>query len=496
MAKPASLLPQGVTKMTSNLIALGKLLDEWEDSGRIGIVESEGSITIGKLSSDDATEIGTHVASLAWEIEISDEAGEAHSTSELEDDLGPYRATIHKKSDGPGIRLLTKKGFGDFLANDKIEGICELSFATVAFASGLASFCPIGTADLFSPANQTKSPKELVRSASNENFVPRDIRGVILRNEVSEVLWSDCAFQVFAKFSAPRLVCALASEVFGNNEVAFLGPPRAAWSLDLNNLTGDLTALGFENLQSAASWIYEDISTSEQRHAMYASEFAMSANRLDLIGHAFSTMGRDILNGARLAFQLSQSELIRETIKTQGELRKSIVDDTTKAAETCRSLVGATAVAIATGISLVAARAASTAEPWVLSAVAFIVAIYLFVVTLSGWAQLNVQRSLREQWRKRLYRFIPDDDYNEMVLKPTKAAEGPYHLIGAASLLVCALLAGAAIAGLKDWSQLRETSAGSAISATQQVNTIDKAPKLEAAKPISSEADKDKAKKE
>src|SRR3546814_19339409 len=104
-------------------------------------------------------------------------------------------------------------------------------------------------------------------------------------------------------------------------------------------------------------------------------------------------------------------------------------DDRSKAAEGARSRSGAVAVAIATAITLGAARSTGAAEPWVLSLVAVVVAGYLVVVAVSGWTHLNLQRKLRDQWRRRFYRFVPADDYDAMVTRPARSAERPYHLV-------------------------------------------------------------------
>src|SRR3546814_18283135 len=98
------------------------------------------------------------------------------------------------------------------------------------------------------------------------------------------------------------------------------------------------------------SWVYEDIASTEQRHALFAAEFARSVSREEPIGKAFWAAGRDVLEGSRLAFQLSQSNLSREAIKAQGDLRRAIADDMSKAAEGTRSLSGAVAHALATGL--------------------------------------------------------------------------------------------------------------------------------------------------
>src|SRR3546814_3755901 len=115
-------------------------------------------------------------------------------------------------------------------------------------------------------------------------------------------------------------------------------PPRLNISLPKNDLVQELDLEGYLNLQAAVSWVYEDIASTEQRHALFAAEFARSVSREEPIGKAFWAAGRDVLEGSRLAFQLSQSNLSREAIKAQGDLRRAIADDMSKAAEGTRSL--------------------------------------------------------------------------------------------------------------------------------------------------------------
>jgi hypothetical protein len=440
--------------MMSNLIELGEQLDSWAIEDRVSVTESAETIIVGRLGSDDAIELAGNCEALGWQYEIHDMENEVLTTAELDQTLAPFIATITKPVTSVALRLITKQGFRNFLTGSKAKGICELAFARTSFASGIAFFTPIGGAELFSPSRPTKSPRDLVRDAGNGNYVAVDIREILPRNNISDQLWKDPAFLVFASFSAPLLLRSVASEVIDSDTIAMAGPPRAVWKLDERSILGLLGDVGFQNLQLAANWIYEDSTTAEQRHSLFAAELAMSASRTETIGHAFRVIGRDILDGAKLAFQLSQSDLIRETIKSQGDLRKSIVDDTTKAADTLRSLLGATAIATATGISLIAARLTSATPPWVLGAVALVVGVYLTIVVFSGWAQLKVQRTLREQWRKRIYRFIPDDDYSAMVTIPTKEAEFPYHLAGISSLFISVCLFGLAIFCLTTTKQL------------------------------------------
>tara|TARA_R110002051_G_scaffold26988_1_gene65269 strand:- start:724 stop:2139 length:1416 start_codon:yes stop_codon:yes gene_type:complete len=419
---------------------MGALLDRWVDEGRVGLVETNVAVTISRLDAGSVAELGAAAERLGWSFDLQDAAGEPAAYESADADFEPFVGTLGKPTDGADRRLLTCLGFKQAL-NEPVEGVWQIAAVRSAFVTGTASFNPWGHADVFSPSAETKSPLDLVREASEARSVPSDIRKWLLRGRLSEEIWDDSAFQVFAAASAPALIRSVSSEVAGVGTVIFSGPPRLSMALAEERLVEDLKIVGYQRLQAAVKWVYEDTNTAEQRHALFASEFARSVTRDEILGTAFQAAGQDVLDGARLAFQLSQSDLSREAIKAQGDLRRAIADDTSKAAEGSRTLAGAIAVAIATGITLVAARSTTSAEPWVLSLVAGVAAAYLLVVAMSGWAHLWLQANLRTQWRRRFYRFVPDEDYRAMVIKPARAAAIPYHLIGGVALIVSGILA-------------------------------------------------------
>jgi hypothetical protein len=358
----------------------------------------------------------------------------------LDDHMGPYIATIHKPVETADVRVLTRAGFLQALESLDVSGVWQVACAGNSFATGFASFNPWGRGDVYVCAAPTKSPLELVREGAEKRIVPADIRKWLLRSPITDTLWQDNAFQSFAGLATGPLVRSLATEVVGKRNVVFAGPPRLNLVLEETPLTTELQRPGFMHLQSSVAWVYEDQASAEQRHAIYSAEFARSVSRDESLGDAFRTAGENILEGARLVYQLSQSELSREAIKAQGDLRKTISDDMSKVADGTRSLTTAIAVAVATGIGLVATRSTSTGDPRVLSSVAGIVALYLIAVTLSGWQYLRLQKRLRAQWRQRLYRFIPSEDYAAMVTKPAAEAERPYHLMGVIGLIIAVAL--------------------------------------------------------
>lgn len=435
---------------------LGELLDDWAASARAIIVETVQAITASGLSADDARGLAVRLDGMRWAVSIVDGAHTPTGIGELDIEMGPFIATIEKPT--TSLSFVTCIGFAASLASGAATGVCQLARTSVSFATGLALFCPWGSGDVFSPSTETKSPLDLVREGSENRVVPGDIRKWLLRTEVTEEAWSDPAFRTFADAAASALIRSIASEVLGRNRLAFNGPPRLSVEMPDGSALDDLQRRGFQALQASAAWVYQHKSSAEQRHALYAAEFARMVSHRDALWDAVSSSGQDILTGARMAYSLSQADLSREAIKAQADLRKSIAEDMAKAADSTRTLATAIAVAIATGVGLMAARSTSTTEPWVLTAIASIVAVYLLVVAISGWMYISLQKRLREQWRQRFYRFVPEEDYIAMVTKPAQAATLPYHLVGAAAVVISFALLFVAVAGSDPATPSADTS--------------------------------------
>src|SRR3546814_9236467 len=146
-------------------------------------------------------------------------------------------------------------------------------------------------------STRTDTPFPYTTLFRSARLVPADIRKWLLRGDVTNALWRDKAFQTFATVSAPALVRSLASEVVGQGAVVFSGPPRLNIALPKNDLVQELDLEGYRNLQAAVSWVYEDIASTEQRHALFAAEFARSVSREEPLGKAFWGAGREVLEG-------------------------------------------------------------------------------------------------------------------------------------------------------------------------------------------------------
>ncbi len=84
----------------------------------------------------------------------------------------------------------------------------------------------------------------------------------------------------------------------------------------------------------------------------------------------------------------------------------------------------------------------------ILASVSGMVAIYMVSIVASGFYYLRLQRDVRAQWRQRLYRFVPKEDYDAMVENPAARSERIFYIsavIGIAVAVVAFLL------GLRFW---------------------------------------------
>ncbi|MDS9467319.1 hypothetical protein RGQ15_06995 [Paracoccus sp. MBLB3053] len=442
--------------MTSALKSLADDLDRLTENGNASVVETQTALTIAKLEAAEAHNIWVSVNKLGWPITAEDEAGEP-VLDELGFDpaLGQYILTC-RKPDHPDERLVvTKAGLRQGLSEPGAQGNWQVVCCQVSFATGLFQISPLGAEDVFVPASPVKSPQEIVRETIEPRRTPSDIRKWLIRGGVTDDRRSDPAFEVFAEEAAPRLARAICSECGASEDLIFLGPPRMTLR-SAPGLYGDLTPVGIASLNNAVAWVYEDPAATEQRHGLLAAEIARLATRGETLAHFLNGAGSEILQNARLAYQLSLSELSREAIKTQGDLRKAIADDTTKAAESTRTLSTAIAVSIATAITLITARSTGSADPWVISVIAGVVAAYLVTIAINGWMHLRLQRRLREQWRRRFYNFVAQDDYDAMVTIPARDAERPYNITGYVSIFIALILGALSFASVFHGNQTEE----------------------------------------
>lgn len=425
--------------MLLSLRALAVAADGLGARGLATITETAGALAIAGLAADSARPLVPLLTALDWTFEISDSAGEHADPARLSADYAPFLVIIDKPAMEGALQVVTLAGFRAFLGEEHPEPVWQVATLTTPFATMATDIRPWNSIEIFSPTAPTKSPRELVRENNVPPLAPADIRPWMLRGAASADQWADSAFQVFADISAQALMRALAGEIKSDGGLLFKGPPHTQLDAPASGSARHLELKGFNDLRDAAAWVYENAVEAERRHGLFVSELGATHPPIATAALAFARVAANVLQGARLAYQLSLSDLTREAIKAQGDLRKAVADDTAKLADNTRQVASAVAAALATSIGLIAAKVGTTTPHWVIQIIALIAGLYVAAVIVSGWIFMSVQRDMRQNWRSRLYRFLSGPDYKAMVLDPAGRAEGMFTFVAVAGAIIAVL---------------------------------------------------------
>jgi hypothetical protein len=425
--------------MLSSLKTLAFAADGLNSQALATLTETPSALTIAALGAVEAAHLLPLVAALGWVHEIVDRAGERVEANTLTADYAPFIITLEKPIRGTTLQVVTLAGLQALLLQERDDSVWEVATLETSFATMSTIFLPWGSSEIFGPAPATKSPRQLVRDNNIPPRAPNDIRVWLPRIPASEQLWDDPAFQNFAELSTHALMRSLAGEIKNDGGLVFKGPPITFLAAPEKGAAQALTLKGYNDLLAAAVWVYENGVEAERRHGLFTAEFGRTHPTEKNAAKAFSGVAVHVLEGARLAYQLSLSDLTREAIKAQGDLRKAVADDAAKLADNTRQVANAVAAALATCVGLVAARVGTSTPHWVLQVVAIVAAVYVAAIVASGWIFMSLQQDMRSKWRTRLYRFIPDSDYQAMVMDPAQRAEKMFIIAAIAGGIIGAL---------------------------------------------------------
>lgn len=401
-------------------------IDRLRPSGAF-VSEAAENVSVSNLSARAALRLVARVEAEAWAYQVLDQTGEIWLRDDIADDLEPFRVVIRKPASPAGcIRLLTDTGFKEWLAQGADASVCQVARLMGAFSTLSVRFTPWEeNAQAFSPSERTASPRSLVRDFSSQPAAPLDIRPWLL--EDSEFGYYDnSSFRVWMAQAAANILRSLPDEIDAvTGSLKFKGPPRLSLELNPNHLNGinDLQPEGFKALQKGTRWVFDNAREAEMRHVLFATEIARSGVSSSVAEIYMREHAAAALDGAKIGYQASLSQLSADTIKALADLRKAVTEETAKVTEATRQIAGAVSAALAIGVGLMAARVTSAASSKLIVAVMIVAAAYVGMVILSGIQFALLQRGLRTGWQPRLYRYLPAQEYNALVLSPTGKAE-------------------------------------------------------------------------
>lgn len=409
------------------------------------INESDETVTVSNLRVDATLKILATCSELGWGYSVVDEEQTPTEPSNIVEDFEPFRVTI-RKPDCPDetLDILTSVGLLHWLEKGhdakhwRIAGLSKPLFTQVRIYTGWAPYETITAVPIF-PA--TKSPRALVRESGSSKVVPGDIRPWLLL-DLSQFDLDEPLHEIWSIKAFDALVHTLANEIDPeNHSLIFKGPPKLVL-LPHQSTATTLQEFGidaFLHLQTAAHWVYENSREAEVKHNLLAVEIARSGRENGPAADYLKANLPTALESAKIVYQMSLSDLAKDTLKSLGDLRKAITEETAKATDATRQTITAVSGALALGVGLVAARLSTDINPWLISMVMLIATGYIGMIVYSGWSFISLQRGLRRDWQPKLYRFLPQDEYNKMVAAPAEKSEQVFKysaMIGMGAVIV------------------------------------------------------------
>jgi len=407
------------------LTDLARTLDGWATDKRAVLTESDASLVVGGLSSPDAKTLVDTYAQQGLPAVIEDATDAIVRSEDVAEDFEPFKVTLAKPARPANVStVLTNTAFKDWLSRPPENTVLWCAQLTAAFETESVRFAPWGDDTVFQPFGRTATARKVVRESGSVSLVPSDLGPWLLR-EGSTPPWDQTA-KIWIDLAAHSLFRCLCNEIETDGALMFRGPPVIRYGAS-KSASASMSPPGFAALQAASQWVFQIDREVETRHGLLTAELARTNVGSNDAALLFENGSAPALEGAKIALQLGLHKLSLDSLKAMADLRKAVVDETSKLADTTRQLATAVAGALFAGIGIIAARLTVVINGPIAVAAILILGVvlcaYVAAVIISGIQFVGIQRDLRSQWRERLYRFLPDAEYEAMVARPAAKAE-------------------------------------------------------------------------
>lgn len=438
-----------------SLRTLASKLDELAVAGGL-VYESVDGLVISQLSAQSAQQAAHILMEHGWPVVLRDGADTELDAADATPAFGPFRLSTQKPT-GERPVILTSTGFRDWLETEGHTPVVTVVGLRSEIRTESMLLLPeeASTAQ-YDPSAPMRSPRTTVREYASTRLAPVSI-GRWLMTPSNLPQSPDDRFVMWANFATRSLMLSLANEIDHNGAMVFKGPPRLNVPVPATGISlfDELGPAAFLDLQASARWVYELDREVDNRHTLFATEFARTGGTAASAATCFRDNAGVALEGAKIAHQMAVSKVSAENLKALADLRKAVTDETGKLTDAARQVVTAVATALGVGIGLIAARVTANAPGWLVISVMVVVGVYMFAVIYSGQRFAKLQRGLRDVWRGQLYRFLSQDEYQNLVVQPGRDAEHVFKVVSwvggitVAVLLTVAVFA--AVLPVQEW---------------------------------------------
>lgn len=416
-------------------LSLVKLLNCLARTQKALISEGAMSLVASNLSAETTLEVVRSAAKGGWPFSIADSHGTEYGIEEVDADFEPFRVALEKplsseQSASDDLFIATEVGYRGFLRKGHSASCWRILGLTSAFSTRARIYCGWKESLPLMASPATKAPRLLVKESANVRTVPEDVRHWLLAEGYA--LKSSDPFQViWAAYALNYLTRCFANEIDSTGTtLIFKGPPKLNLTISHVADGGEQESLAsFEVVQEAAGWVFDSAREAEVKHILLSTEIARSGRADGLAGDYFREYLRGALDCAKIAYQMAVSEITKDTLKSLGELRKAVTEETSKATDATRQAVAAIATALTVGLGLIAARLTVQINPYLISLVMCVAFGYTLMSVVSGRKFITIQQKVRHDWQPKLYRFLSGEEYRKMVTEPISEVEKLFNRV-------------------------------------------------------------------
>jgi hypothetical protein len=403
---------------------LAERLDTWFSTEGVSVTENGDRLTVRQLSGLRALELLGLLDEAALPIIQVRDAGGPLERAHVDEGSRNVQVQADLPAAPAGVeRILTLAAFRESLRRDALPGRIWVRHLARPFETLSARFGPWGDGEREAPVSTCSTPLKVMRALGPYDAVDADLCRWLLADPETFETPESSAYLVWRARAGLALARSIANEIEHNGDLLFRGPPLSRFNVTVEH---DLPQSEFMNLQRAVRWTYANSHELEQRHTLISAEIARVALRSGDLQNLAEVAG-PALDGARIAYAFGVQQQSRETLKALSDLRKAVLDEAAKLTDITRGLVAAVAGAVLGGVGLMVARVAlPNTGVFVRSAallLGLVLVLHVLGTIISGAMFVSFQKSLRKQWRSRLYAFLGDTDYKTLVTDPVAKAE-------------------------------------------------------------------------
>jgi hypothetical protein len=365
----------------------------------------------------------------------------AEDIPSIEGELASVRLMKHAEPNT--AYFVTRAGFETALGNTQFMLSARKIWIAedfLPFATGSCVYLPWGSAvEQQGLEDSFDSPCRLVRDQSH-HLAPTDIRPwylIVPGDETSDV------FSAWKEHAVRNLIFCLPTEIRASDassQVVLKGARSAFADVDLSQPQSQL----FNVVTEAVRWIYDQRRDTETKFHLLNNHLALYWPENAKWPLGLGKVLDHALASAREAFAFHLQDDSKEAIKSLGDLRKALQDEVARSQTATRDLLSALWRDVAIAGAAFALRSATTNSPAVnlvsLGAAALLL-VSLLTTVVSNWRFDVLAKQVRAQWKKRLYAFMSDKQWAELVTQPISRARWVYRIsIGPVSAVYFVLI--------------------------------------------------------